>query len=96
MSLVITSHAQQRSAQRALPLRDMDLLLLVASEVEDGFLVREKDYQVFEKQMRDLVRRVGQWRGARLVVEDGHVVTAYRPCRRKHRQLLREAKAKHR
>ena len=65
--------------------------LYSCQEVESGYLVREKDYQALDrelKQLRDHARRLV---GKRLVVEGNRLVTAYHTARTKERRLLRGA-----
>ena len=47
--LAVTNHGLARLRQRGIAVNDFELLMLIASDVEDGHLVREKDYQVFER-----------------------------------------------
>jgi hypothetical protein len=63
-------------------------------EGEGGYLVREKDFQALDrelKQLRDHARRLP---GKRLVVEGDRLVTAYHAVHSKERRLLRGAQAR--
>jgi activator of HSP90 ATPase len=85
----LTQHALIRMAQRAFDANDMDLIMWMGTEVEGGYLVREKDFQAFEqmlKQWRDRARRVV---GKRVVQDGDRIVTAYHARRTKQRRLLR-------
>jgi hypothetical protein len=87
----LTAHAATRMAQRGLASDDLELIRWIGTEVEDGYLVREKDFQALDrelKQLRDHARRLV---GKRLVVVGGRVVTAYQADRSKERRLLRGA-----
>jgi hypothetical protein len=42
-----TRHAMTRLAQRAIAGEDLDLIMLIATEVEDGYIVRAKDARAF-------------------------------------------------
>jgi hypothetical protein len=44
-TLVLTGHAAMRMAQRSIKLKDAELIALIGTEVADGYLVRDKDYQ---------------------------------------------------
>jgi len=48
-SLRLTDHALRRMAQRNISASDLDWILAIGSEVEDGFLVRQKDCEAFWK-----------------------------------------------
>jgi hypothetical protein len=76
-TLTITRHAAIRMAQRAFRIRDAELIALIGTEVEDGYLVREKDYQQVERTLKELLIRSRRVVGKRLVVADGSIVTAY-------------------
>jgi hypothetical protein len=88
----VTQHALIRMAQRGFHTEDTDLIMCMGTEVEGGYLVREKDFQAFDQQvlkpLRDHARRLV---GKRLVVEGDRVVTAYHARRTKARCLLRHA-----
>jgi PHD/YefM family antitoxin component YafN of YafNO toxin-antitoxin module len=88
-TLTITGHAAIRMAQRAIRVRDAELIVLIGTEVEDGYLVREKDYQQVERTLKELLNRFRLPVGKRLVVADGTVVTVYHATRRQQRRLLR-------
>jgi hypothetical protein len=89
--LVITRHAITRMAQRSIRLRDVDLIEIVGTKVENGYLVREKDYQAAERAIKKVLERLSRLRGKRLVVSDGRVVTAFHASTRQQRRLLRTA-----
>ena len=85
----ITPHAAIRMAQRGVPPKDLELLELIGTEVEGGFLVRAKDFQTFElKRLRDRARKLV---GKRLVTNGACVVTVYHTTARKEQRLLRHA-----
>ena len=88
-TLSLTRHAAMRLAQRSIKLKDADLIKLVGTHVEGGYLVRAKDYQEIETELKRLLQRLRRIVGKRLVVADGQVVTAYHASRRYHRRLLR-------
>jgi hypothetical protein len=92
MSGSLTRHAIARMAQRAIRKDDVDLIMLIGIEVEDGFLVRNKDRQAAERELKQLLSQVRRLDGKRLVVEDGRVITAYHACPSKERGLLRASR----
>jgi hypothetical protein len=75
-ALLVTRHAAIRMAQRSIPLRDADLIAMVGTRVEGGYLVRERDCQAAEHFIKKVLGRIRRLRGKRLVVADGQVVTA--------------------
>jgi hypothetical protein len=80
-----------RMAQRGIDSEDAELIALVGTEVEGGYLVRSKDYQELERQLKGLLHRLRRVVGKRLIVEGGRVVTAYHASRRQQRRLTRKA-----
>jgi len=88
---VLTKHAQARVSQRGLRSIDMELLLLIGTPVDDGYLATAKNCEAVEKQCKYLLERIHRLRGKRLVMAEGRVVTAYKAERRRVKQLLRTA-----
>ncbi len=92
--LHLTAHATIRMSQRGIANDDLELTRWIGTEVEGGYLVRKKDFQALDrelKQLRDHARRLV---GKRLVVEGDRLVTAYHAVHSKERRLLRGAQAR--
>ncbi|MEP6966971.1 MAG: hypothetical protein ABI906_02720, partial [Pseudomonadota bacterium] len=89
--LALTAHAATRMAQRAIATDDVELIGLIGTEVEGGYFVRTKDFQVLDRELKRLRDRARRLVGKRLVVEDGLIVTGYHARRGKERRLLRGA-----
>jgi hypothetical protein len=87
----LTQHALIRMAQRAIENDDLDLIMTIGTEVEDGYLVRAKDCQAFERMLKRLMEQVRRLNGKRVVVAGDRVVTAYRARPAKARCLLRRS-----
>ena len=85
----ITKHAVQRMAQRSIREDDVDLIILIGTEVDDGFIVRTKDCQSAERHLKRLLDQIRRLDGKRVVMVNGRIVTAYRPRQRVERRLLR-------
>jgi len=90
--LPITRHASTRLTQRGMRLDDAELIALIGTEVEDGYLVRAKDYQEIESALKKLLERFRRVIGKRLVIANGQIVTAYHASRGRERRLLRNAR----
>jgi hypothetical protein len=88
-SLVPTQHAAARMAQRGIRARDADLIALIGTEVADGYLVRSKDVQVAEREIKHLLARIRRLNGKRLITAEGRIITAYHATHRQQRGLLR-------
>ena len=92
-TLTLTTHAAVRMAQRGILPKDAELILLISTEVDEGYLVREKDYQEVEHALKRMMQRFRRLVGKRLVVESGRVVTAYHLSKKYERRLLRNARS---
>jgi len=90
-SLHITQHAVERLAQRSIAASDINLIMEIGSEVDDGYLVRSQDRQAVEKILKRFLNRIRRLEGKRLVVSGGYIVTGYHANAREERKLLRSA-----
>jgi len=90
-TLILTGHAAVRMAQRSISPKDSELMLLIGTRVDDGYLVREKDYQEAERMVKGLLQRLRRLVGKRLIVAEGQIVTAYHASSTSQRRLLRNA-----
>jgi hypothetical protein len=88
-ALLVTKHAGIRLAQRSI--QDADLIAIIGTEVADGYLVRDRDVEVVEHQLKKLIERIRRLRGKRLVVIEGRIVTGYHATSRQERRLLEDA-----
>lgn len=84
-----TAHAEMRMSQRGITGRGLEMVALIGTEVEGGYLVREKDFQAFERELKHLRDQARKLVGKRVVIDGDRVVTAYHANNRKERQLLR-------
>jgi hypothetical protein len=88
-----TAHAATRMSQRGLATDDIELIRWIGTEVEGGYLVREKDFQALDRELKQLRDQVRKLVGKRLVLEGDRVITAYHAARSKQRVLLRDTDA---
>jgi hypothetical protein len=94
-TLTITEHAALRMSQRGIMPRDVELIVLIGTEIDDGYIVREKDYQKAEHALKRILQSFRRLVGKRLVVRNGQIVTAYHALKRYERGLLRDARNSH-
>ena len=92
-TLTLTTHAAVRMAQRGIVSKDAELIVLIGTEVADGYLVRERDYQEVEHAIKQILHRLRRIVGRRLIVQSGQIVTAYHASKKYERRLLRGARA---
>jgi len=90
-TLILTGHAAMQMAQRSISLKDAELIVLIGTEVDDGYLVLEKDYQEVERHIKQFLDRCFRMVGKRLIIADGRIVTTYHPSKKHLRRLLRNA-----
>lgn len=89
--LAITNHAAVRMAQRSISMKDSELITLIGTEVDEGYLVRTRDYQEAERLLKQLLQRFRRLIGKRLIVTEGRIVTAYYASNACQRRILRDA-----
>jgi hypothetical protein len=89
MALHLTGHALERMAQRGIRMSDLDLILKIGCEVDDGYLVRDKDCRELEATLKQFLNRIRRLRGKRVVVADGCVVTTFHARKNEQKRLLR-------
>jgi len=75
--MMMTKHAKRRMAQRGIKLRDAELIEIIGTPVDDGYLVRTKDCQSAEREIKQLLHRIRRLEGKRLVTANGTLVTAF-------------------
>lgn len=92
-SSILTKHAVERFAQRGYSPDDVDLIMKIGTEVDEGFLVREKDVEAEIELLRKRLKRVERLKGARLVIANGAVITGYRTNKRTQKRLLKSCRA---
>lgn len=90
-TLTLTNHAAVRMAQRGILIKDSELIMLIGTEVDDGYLVLARDFQEVERALKTFLQRCRRIVGKRLIVTNGRIVTAYHPSKKYQRRLLRNA-----
>ena len=88
----LTQHAAIRAAQRGIAQSDIDLIILIGTEVEAGYLVREKDYFEAERLVKSFLQRVRHLIGKRVVLEGAKVITVYHASGSHQRRIRRRAR----
>jgi hypothetical protein len=76
---------------RAIGKNDLELVRRIGTEVEGGYLVREKDFQILDRELKQLRDRARRLVGKRVVIDGDRIVFAYYANHRKARWLLRGA-----
>jgi len=90
-SAKLTRHAVARMGQRGFYDDDLDLIRLIGTEVEDGYIVPNRDRQAAERELKRLLERIRRLHVKRVVVASGRVVTVYHAGKAMERRLVRGA-----
>lgn len=85
-------HAITRMAQRGVQADDIELIMTFGTEVQDGFLVRDKDIQEVERVLKHLVQRLRHIKRKRIVAREDTLITVFHATDRQARTLLQESK----
>ena len=86
----LTRHAEVRMAQRGIREEDLDIIRRIATEVEGGYFVRNKDAAAEIRRLQREIDRVRRINGTRLVLTGDQVLTAYHALPSKTRRLMRQ------
>ena len=89
--LKFTKHGLTRAAQRNISGNDVELILELGSEVADGYLMLDSDYQTAERELKRILKQIRRLRGKRLVVKDGRIVSVFHACDREVTRVLRRS-----
>ena len=93
MNLSYCDHASTRIRQRGFSESDVELIVTVGTQVEDGAVLLRK--QDVDREIRDLKRQIQslrRLRNAKAVVDGETVVTVYRAGKSSQRTTLRRAR----
>lgn len=77
MKLKLTPHAAMRFAQRGFRDGDAELIMAIGTEVEGGYLMREKDVREAEAWLKRQAHKLRRLVGKRVIVAGDMIVTAY-------------------
>jgi len=90
----LTQHASNRIRQRGFRERDVDVILEHGTPTHDGVLLTGKDVA---EQVSEYRRRIGSLErlsGAAVFLEEGRVVSVYRPKPAKVRRMIRHGRGR--
>lgn len=93
MNLSLCDHANARIRQRGFSESDVELIVSLGTQVEDGAVLFRK--QDVDREIRDLKRRIQslhRLKNAKAVVNGATVVTVYRAGKSSQRTTLRRAR----
>jgi hypothetical protein len=90
----ITKHAASRIRQRGFRKGDARILLENGTPSDDGVVLTRKDIAERISEHRARIAELERLRGAAIFLEDGRVVSVYRPARNKVRRMIREGRSR--
>lgn len=79
-------------AQRSVSDRDLDLILLLGTEVDDGVIVLERDCDNAIRVLKALAQQIERLAGKRLVYDNGRLITAFRVGPKQSGRLVRRGR----
>lgn len=94
INLALTNHAKTRFSQRSISEQDLNLVMIMASEVEDGFIILNQDYKALESEVKRFLQRAKRLVGKRFVIEGDTVITAYHCNKGKTKALLQQSRSR--
>jgi hypothetical protein len=89
--VTLSRHAIRRLEQRSISESDVDLVIRLGTEVQDGYLMIERDCQTLVDELKRDIQRIQRLSGKRIVIDGSHVITAFHALPREERRLVRGA-----
>jgi hypothetical protein len=89
INLDMTDHVLHRIRQRGLRESDLAFVIEHGSEVADGVFLRDQDARDIIGYAKTLITLATRLRRTYVVIKDDKLVTAYKPARKKERNILR-------
>lgn len=90
-NIEVTKHATERLAQRGMSLADVEMIVAFGTEVDDGFVFLGKNCNELESELKASLKQIRRLCGKWVVLEDGHLVTAYHAMKTTTRKLLKRS-----
>lgn len=94
MHLLASAHARMRAQQRGRRMRDFEVIVRIGTRTPDGYLVRDRDVDSLQSDLKRQIKMLEQLRGCYVVIQGNTVVSIYRASRAKAQRLLRAARAR--
>jgi hypothetical protein len=90
----LTHHASIRVRQRGFRERDVEVILEHGTPTHDGVLLTSRDVSERVAEYRRRIGELERLRGAAVFLEEGHVVSVYRPSAAKVRRMIRHGRGR--
>jgi hypothetical protein len=85
----LTQHAKTRMPQRNLKKSDLDIVLTLGTEINDGVILTNNDASQAIRELKDEIKRVERLTNLFVVIENEALITAYRPRPSKMKKIMR-------
>ncbi len=87
--VTFTKHANKRHRQRGYRDKDIGLLIRYGTVTDDGVFLTNKDVNQRKRELKREAADLDRLAGTYTVLQEGRVVTSYRPSKTKQRHLIR-------
>ena len=90
----LTRHASSRIRQRGYREQDVDVILDNGTPTQEGVLLTSRDVAERIADCRRRIATLERLRGSAVFLEEGHVVSVYRPSITKVRRMIRHGRGR--
>lgn len=90
--MAISKHARRRLQQRGYRESDIDLILQSGEEGPEAYVLKSKDVDRVERELKWRISRLRRLQGSAVIVQEDTVLTVYRPDKARRRRLLARRK----
>lgn len=91
IQISFSKHALTRLAQRGVTTGDAELIVRYGTEVEGGYIFLEKNCADLERELNAAPQKARRLCGKRVVMESGHMITAYHATKSTAQRLLKSS-----
>jgi len=87
-SLLLTKHSERRFGQRGMQKHDAEIIMAIGSETSSGYMITKKDLARFERDFKQILKRIERLTNKELIVDGSVVITTYHATRKQQRRHL--------
>lgn len=84
--LYLTKHAERRFSQRGMQKHDAEIIMALGSETSSGYMITKKDLAKFERDFKQILKRIERLTNKELIVDGSVVITTYHATRKQQRR----------
>ena len=90
MTIELTRHVQDRVRQRGYRETDLEFIFEHGTEMGDCVVLTSRDVEIERMKLKKSLEKLDRLKGSAIVVDGNHVLTVYRPARRRMKKMLRQ------